>query len=112
MSELGVRYDAYEAIVCLDWFSATKAEGDNGDYLGVTGGFNWWWFAHSTSIKLQAGGAKINGGHCGFLPHLRSHPRLERANAAPGQSGAPGGPGCRAITPRESAGVFSGIHSR
>ncbi len=67
MSELGVRYDAYEAVLTMDWFSATKAEGNLGDYLSVTGGLNWWWFAHSTSIKLQAGAAKRDGGDFGFV---------------------------------------------
>ncbi len=61
MSELGLRYDAYEPVISFDWFNSTKAVGDTGDYMAVYGGFNWWLYAHSTSIKLQGGAQKENG---------------------------------------------------
>ena len=67
MSELGVRYDAYELLMSVDWFNATKSDGDEGDLLAVYGGLNWWWFGHSTSIKLQAGGSRVSGGDFGIL---------------------------------------------
>ncbi len=72
MSELGVRYDAYEALVSVDWFNATESEGDAGDYLAIYGGFNWWWLGHSTSLKLQLGASKANGGDFGLMGILQT----------------------------------------
>ncbi len=72
MSEVGVRYDAYEALLSLDWFDATKAEGDMGDYLAIYGGLNWWWLGHSTSLKLQLGASKANGGDFGLMGILQT----------------------------------------
>ncbi len=66
LSELGVRYDTYAAVLSLDWFDATQTEGDLGDLLAVYGGLNWWWLGHSTSLKLQAGAAKRDGGDFAF----------------------------------------------
>jgi hypothetical protein len=59
MSEVGIRYDAYEFVASVDYFDSSKT-GDAGDYLGIYGGFNYWWFSHATSIKVQLGGSKIN----------------------------------------------------
>jgi hypothetical protein len=72
MSEIGLRYDAYEALLSVDWFEATKADGDEGDYLAVYGGLNWWWLGHSTSLKLQAGAAKVADGDFGFVGILQT----------------------------------------
>jgi hypothetical protein len=60
LSELGLRYDRVELLVCLDWFDSNGS--DVGDLLFVYGGFNFWWLGHSTSIKLQAGESKKDGG--------------------------------------------------
>lgn len=56
MSEIGLRFNRWELIACLDWFEATKATGNQGDLLKIYGGVNYWWLGHSTSIKFQAGG--------------------------------------------------------
>ncbi len=67
LSELGLRYDMFELVFCLDWFEATDSDADAGDLLSVYGGFNFWWFGHSTSIKLQLGESKKDGGGWGFV---------------------------------------------
>lgn len=57
-SELGLRYNAFEAIACLDFFNSTRVpEGydDIGDYLALYGGLNYFWMAHAVTFKLQAG---------------------------------------------------------
>lgn len=71
LSELGVRYDMFELVLCLDWFEATESDADAGDLLSVYGGFNFWWFGHSTSIKLQMGQSKQDGGDWGFVGHVQ-----------------------------------------
>lgn len=61
-SELGLRYDRYQPVILVDWYNAIKAPGGNtGDFLGIYGGFNYWLFGHSTSIKVQFGGESLNG---------------------------------------------------
>jgi hypothetical protein len=57
-SELGVRYSAFQPVFVLDWFDSTKANGNLGDYMGVFGGFNYWFMAHAVSIKAQFGATK------------------------------------------------------
>jgi hypothetical protein len=60
-SELGIRYDAVEPIVCLDWYNSNKVPDgydDLGDYLALYGGINYFWMAHSLTFKLQAGAQK------------------------------------------------------
>jgi hypothetical protein len=71
LSELGLRYDMFELIFCLDWFEATRSDAGAGDLLSVYGGFNFWWFGHSTSIKLQAGESKKDGGDWGFVGQVQ-----------------------------------------
>ncbi len=71
MSELGFRYSSYEAIMSVDWFDSTKAEGDLGDLLSIYGGINWWMYGHSTSLKLQMGGSKINGSDWGAAAQIQ-----------------------------------------
>jgi len=61
LSEIGLRYDAYEILACLDWFEATEAEDNKGDLLSLYGGFNWWWRGHATSLKLQMGSSRADG---------------------------------------------------
>lgn len=70
--ELGLRYDAYEVVVCADWFNATELDGDAGDLLAVYGGFNWWWFGHSTSLKVQLGGTKEGDADWGLAGHIQA----------------------------------------
>lgn len=71
-SEIGLRYDAWEVLAALDWFEAREAEGNAGDLLSAYGGVNWWWLAHATSIKLQAGATKRDGGDWGFSAQLQA----------------------------------------
>jgi len=72
LSELGLRYDMFELLFSVDWFEATESDADQGDLLSLYGGFNFWWFGHSTSIKLQAGGSKKDGGEWGFVGQLQA----------------------------------------
>ena len=69
LSELGLRYDRFEILFCLDWFESDRS--DEGDLLFVYGGFNFWWLGHSTSIKLQAGESKQAGGGWGFAGQVQ-----------------------------------------
>jgi hypothetical protein len=62
MAEAGLRVYSVQPVVLVDWFNSTRAPGDLGDYLAFAGGFNYWLFAHDTSIKVQAGASKHNGG--------------------------------------------------
>jgi len=72
MSELGFRYDAFQPLVTFDWFDSTEAVADDqGDYLAVTGGLNYWMFGHSVSFKLQVGGSKVDGGDWGVAGTLQ-----------------------------------------
>jgi len=60
-SEIGLRYNAFEAIVCFDWYNSTKVPEDYdelGDYLALYGGLNYFWMAHAVTFKLQAGAQK------------------------------------------------------
>ncbi len=57
-SEVGVRYDFLEPIVCLDWYNSGKVPDgleELGDYLAIYGGVNWFWMAHAVTFKLQVG---------------------------------------------------------
>ena len=71
-TEAGLRYDAYELVFGLDWFEALEAEGDAGDMLSVLGGLNWWWLAHSTSLKAQLGVTQQDGGDWKFKAVLQA----------------------------------------
>ncbi|MBN1654282.1 MAG: hypothetical protein JXA30_10975 [Deltaproteobacteria bacterium] len=60
-SELGLRYDAIEPIISLDWFNSSKVPddaGEIGDYLAVYGGINYFWMAHALTFKLEVGAQK------------------------------------------------------
>lgn len=64
MSELGFRYDAFQPLLVVDWFNATKnsdADGDKGDLLGIHGGLNYYLFAHNTTFKVQFGAEYRDG---------------------------------------------------
>ncbi|MCP4679625.1 MAG: hypothetical protein GY854_29855 [Deltaproteobacteria bacterium] len=66
-SELGIRYNAIQPLFIFDWYNSTKAASDStGDYMGVYGGFNYWLFGHSTSLKIQFGANQANGGDWGL----------------------------------------------
>jgi hypothetical protein len=54
-SEVGFRYSAFQPLVLIDFFNATKTDGDQGDYLSIAGGFNYYLFGHNTTFKLQMG---------------------------------------------------------
>ena len=72
LSEAGLRYDAFEVLLSLDWFEATRADGNAGDLLSIYGGFNFWWLGHAASIKLQAGEEKKDGGAWRFTAHVQA----------------------------------------
>jgi len=70
-SEIGLRYDAWEVLAALDWFAASSSDDNQGDLLAVYGGVNWWWQGHATSLKLQVGGARHDGGDWGLTGQLQ-----------------------------------------
>lgn len=73
LSELGFRYNRCQPVILVDWYESeggystnaiTGASGhdeDLGDVLGLYGGFNYWLFGHTTSLKIQFGSARTNG---------------------------------------------------
>ncbi|MBI5542395.1 MAG: hypothetical protein HY901_00785 [Deltaproteobacteria bacterium] len=72
MSELGVRYDAYSVFAAVDFFEATRADGDAGDVLSTHGGLAWWWAGYSSNLKLQLGRTKKDGGDWKFQAVLQA----------------------------------------
>jgi len=70
--ELGVRYDFIEPFVVFDYYKATDSKRPApvkdtdpkavGDYLGIQAGAAWWIDGHSTTLKLQGGSVKKDGG--------------------------------------------------
>jgi len=61
-SELGFRYSAYTVLASFDWFDSTDAiTSDTGDFMSISGGFNYWMFAQGFNIKAQLGGTKAGG---------------------------------------------------
>jgi len=60
-SELGVRFNAIEPIICFDWFNSTKVPSkfdDVADYMAIYGGINYFWMAHAVTFKLEVGAQK------------------------------------------------------
>jgi hypothetical protein len=62
-SELGVRFQAFEPIICLDWYNSIKSKAPKdkdelGDYMAIYGGINYFWMAHATTFKLEIGAQK------------------------------------------------------
>ncbi len=72
MSELGLRYDRYEVVACLDWYEATEADGDSGDLIAIYGGLNYWLSGHSASLKFQFGQTKPNGTSFGTFGQIQA----------------------------------------
>jgi hypothetical protein len=62
LSELGIRYSAFQPLIIFDFYDSTKALTDNqGDLRGIYGGLNYYLLGHSVTFKLQAGSKKSNG---------------------------------------------------
>jgi Phosphate-selective porin O and P len=62
MTELGVRYDKIMPVFQMGYFKAKDNVGEAGDYMGMFGGFNYFMYGHTTSLKARVGSEKEHGG--------------------------------------------------